>query len=90
MKKMRKTRISENGCVSLLCANGEDFGTHFFGATHFGVSEVWGCGEVNASIQVWGGGLCGGRGLAVKLSLVGLLGFWQRIFAGVSGSPREL
>ena len=32
----------------------------------------------------------GGRGLAVKLSLVGLLGFWQRMFAGVSRSPREL
>ena len=50
----------------------------------------WGSGEVHASIQVWGGWFVGGRGLAVKLSLVGLLGFWQRMFAGVSRGPREL
>ena len=38
-------RISENGRVSFLCGNGEDFGAHFFGATHSGVLDffwLWG------------------------------------------------
>ena len=47
---------------------------------HFGVFDFFlSCGEVQASIQFWGGVVCGGRGLAVKLSLVGFWRFRQRI-----------
>ena len=63
--------------MSLLCGNGEDFGTHFFGATHFGVSDFLGVvGRFTPPSKFGGGsGLGGGRGLAVKLSLVGLWDF---------------
>ena len=75
--------------MSFLCGNGEDFGIHFFGATHFGVSDfVWVVGRFMLHPSL-GGGLWGG-GLAMRLSLVGLLGFWQGMFAGVSRGPRKL
>ena len=62
MRKMReKKRISENGCVSLLGGNGEDFGIQIFGATHFGVSDflgLWAGSRLHPSLGgwfVWGG-----------------------------------
>ena len=70
----KKTRISENGCVSLLCANGEDFGIHFSEPPILAFLIFGGCGEVHASIQVWGGGLWGGG--VWQLNWV-WLGFWD-------------
>ena len=63
--KTNKYENSQNSSVSFLCGNGEDAGAHFLGATHFGVFDA---------IQFFGGGLWWGRGLAVKLGLVGLMG----------------
>ena len=52
---------------------------------------LWLCGGsclhlIFGGCFVWGGG----GGFAVKLSLVRLWGFWQRMFAGVSQGPPEL
>ena len=61
--KTRRMNISVNGCVSFLCGNGENFGTHFFGATHFSVFDFLGVlWEGPRLHSIFGSGLWGGGG----------------------------
>ena len=59
-----------------LYGNGEDVGTHFFGATHFGIFDFRGVvGMFTPPSDFWGV-VCGGElWLVVKSSLVGIGGF---------------
>ena len=68
--------------MSLLCGNCEDFGIHFSEPHMLTLLIFWGCGEVHASIQAWGGWFVGRVGSEVD--------FWQGMFAGVFRGPREL
>ena len=56
LQNREKMRISENGRVFFLCVNGADFGTHFFGAFHFGVFdffELWGGSRLHPIFEGW-------------------------------------